>query len=75
MQFCFLSDRIQDAYWHARKFLRTENARKTPGKASKLEGVNGSSEEKDLLDTVSFRKEDFVNSRDPHKHHYDTIIW
>ena len=75
MQFCFLSDRIQDAYWHARKILRSENARKTLGEASKLEGASGSSEEKDLLYTVSFRKEDFVNSRDPHKHHYDTIIW
>lgn len=72
-----------------------EDARKVPGKASKLEGANGSersikgslkeemkeiprnccAEEKNLLDIVSFQKEDFVNTRDPPKKHYDTIIW
>ncbi|CAL2274929.1 unnamed protein product [Prunus armeniaca] len=88
------ANRIQDAYWHIRKFLKMEDARKVPGKASKLEGANGSecsiqgsskeemkeiprnccAEEKNLLDIVSFQREDFVNTRDPPKKHYDTII-
>lgn len=94
----YISDRVQDAYWHLKKLLRIEKARKIPGNASKLEvgeTANGSdcsikgspneetkdsprncsSEEIDLLDIVSFRKEDFVNSRDPPNKHYDTILW
>ncbi|PRQ46654.1 putative tRNA (guanine-N-7) methyltransferase, Trmb type, RNA methyltransferase bin3 [Rosa chinensis] len=35
---------------------------------------NCSSEETDLFDIVSFRNEDFVNSRDPPNKHYDTIL-
>ncbi|BBH08375.1 S-adenosyl-L-methionine-dependent methyltransferases superfamily protein [Prunus dulcis] len=36
------ANRIQDAYWHIRKFLKMEDARKVPGKSSKLEDANGS---------------------------------
>ncbi|CAK7337452.1 unnamed protein product [Dovyalis caffra] len=34
------SDRVSDAYWHLRKFARTENARKNSSKAARLELTN-----------------------------------
>ena len=47
----------------------------SPNEKMKDSARNCSSEEADLSDVVSFRKEDFVNSRDPPNKHYDTILW
>ncbi|XP_059432865.1 probable RNA methyltransferase At5g51130 isoform X2 [Corylus avellana] len=92
------SNRIQDSYWHLKKFVKLESARKTHAKSSKLEvtesangpeqSVTASSNEetkgisrdcspsmkRDLYDIVSFREENFVQSRHPREKQYDTIL-
>lgn len=92
-------DRIEDSYWHLKKFVKLESARKTHAKSSKLEvaenangpeqSVTASSNEetkgisrdcspsmkRDLGDIVSFRQENFVQSRHPREKQYDTILW
>ncbi|XP_062147667.1 probable RNA methyltransferase At5g51130 isoform X2 [Alnus glutinosa] len=92
------SNRIEDSYWHLKKFVKMESAQKTHAKASKLaiaESANGpeqsdtaaSNEEtkeisrdcspsmkRDLYDIVSFRQENFVQSRHPREKQYDTIL-
>ncbi|POO00868.1 S-adenosyl-L-methionine-dependent methyltransferase [Trema orientale] len=86
------SNRIEDAYWHLRKFVKMEQGKASKSKVS--ENANGlgtniaassdietkqtlrncSSQEKDLSDIVSFRQENFVQSRHPPEKHYDTIL-
>lgn len=88
------SDRVSDAYWHLRKFARTENVEKNSTKVTRLDvknKVNGakhsasassvetkedssSSSKGDLLDVVSFRQENFVQSQRPSEKQYDTIL-
>ncbi|OAY27260.1 probable RNA methyltransferase At5g51130 isoform X2 [Manihot esculenta] len=91
------SDRISDAYWHLRKFVRAERVQKSGAKASIVkvtEKVNdlescanpssdekqeiardsSHSEEGDLFDIVSFRKENFVQSWCQREEQYDTIL-
>lgn len=88
------SDRVSDAYWHLRKFARTENVEKNSTKVTRLEvknKVNGAkhsasassvetkedssaSTKGDLLDVVSFRQENFVQSQRPSEKQYDTIL-
>ena len=92
-----MPDRIEDGYWHLKKFAKQRNG-KTYAKASKLEvagSANGSeqsvtaspneemkemsrdyspSTERDLFDIVSFRQENFVQSRCPPEKKYDTIL-
>uniref|UniRef100_A0A803NT51 RNA methyltransferase n=1 Tax=Cannabis sativa TaxID=3483 RepID=A0A803NT51_CANSA len=92
------SNRIEDAYWHLRKFVKIDSAGKIHGKDSKSkdsEDANGlgnnitaSSDEetkqnlkisttlpKNLSDIVSFRQENFVQSRYPPEKFYDAILW
>ncbi|XP_015898491.2 probable RNA methyltransferase At5g51130 [Ziziphus jujuba] len=81
------SDRIEDAYWHLRKFAKMENTGKMNGKASKLkisEDSNGQGNDiampsdgetkKDLFEIVSFRQENFVRSSRTPEESYDTIL-
>ncbi|KAM6583224.1 hypothetical protein CsatB_010226 [Cannabis sativa] len=91
------SNRIEDAYWHLRKFVKIDSAGKIHGKDSKSkdsEDANGlgnnitaSSDEetkqnlktsttlpKNLSDIVSFRQENFVQSRHPPEKFYDAIL-
>ncbi|CAN7122550.1 probable RNA methyltransferase At5g51130 [Brassica rapa] len=83
------SSRVGDAQWHLRNFIRKQNHAK-PGEkkstsvgsdgvalGSKEESVslsNGSSETKDLLQIVSFQKENFVHTRNLDENRYDTIL-
>ncbi|CAA7021468.1 unnamed protein product [Microthlaspi erraticum] len=59
------SSRIEDAYWHLRKFDRTENS----GKRSKKKFSP-----RDLSQIVSFQKENFVQTRHLEDNCYDTIL-
>lgn len=92
-------DRIEDAYWHLRKFAKLESVANAHAKKPRFEPVdkeNGSeynvslsankettdtstdcssSQEKNLLQTVSFQQENFVKSRHSAKKSYDTILW
>ncbi|XP_062090852.1 probable RNA methyltransferase At5g51130 [Humulus lupulus] len=91
------SNRIEDAYWHLRKFVKIDSAEKLHGKDSKSKvyddenGLgnkvttssddetkqnlkNSTTLEKNLFDTVSFRQENFVQSRHPQEKFYDTIL-
>lgn len=92
------SNRIEDAYWHLRKFAKLESVANAHAKKPRFEPVdkeNGSeynvslsankettdtstdcssSQEKNLLQTVSFQQENFVKSRHSAKKSYDTIL-
>ncbi|XP_010535978.1 PREDICTED: probable RNA methyltransferase At5g51130 [Tarenaya hassleriana] len=87
------SSRIEDAYWHLRKFVRTQHSAKRGEKKPSPEVLNRvkSSEEpsltlssaetkvenprhQNLLDIVSFQKENIVQSRNLDENRYDTIL-
>uniref|UniRef100_A0A1J3IV93 RNA methyltransferase n=1 Tax=Noccaea caerulescens TaxID=107243 RepID=A0A1J3IV93_NOCCA len=60
------SSRIEDAYWHLRKFDRTQNSAKPSKKKS--------SSSADLSRIVSFQKENFVRTQHLQDNCYDTIL-
>ncbi|KAG5225699.1 RNA methyltransferase [Salix suchowensis] len=76
------SDRVSDAYWHLRKFARTENVEKNSTKVARLDiknEVNGaehsaSASSVEIKDDISFRQENFAQSQRPSGKQYDTIL-